>query len=355
MAAAYQSGLILTPLSLFLTRRFGLAPSQGMAGLFGIAALLYGIAAATSNRDLFVVLTSLGSLIVATTSPLLTTMMNSNYPSHRRGLIYSQNNSIKIGTSIVFGTAAGWALSGRLQYYPILISLYALALFMSAICMWRIPRCGGALAPRPLLACFKHIGRDPILRDTLIAWMFLGFGNLMMIPLRIEYLANRAYGLNLSEMEIALLVSTIPLVARLVASPLWGSLFDRMNFFSLRITINFCFLLSVLSFFSSDTFVYLALSAIIFGFSNSGGDVAWNLWVTKFAPPGLVPDYMAVHTFFTGIRGLLAPITAFALLGVIPLTTLMWISAGLMFLANIQLFFIRGNASREKNPANLSG
>jgi MFS family permease len=149
-------------------------------------------------------------------------------------------------------------------------------------------------------------------------------------------------------MEIALLVSTIPLVARLVASPLWGSLFDRMNFFSLRITINFCFLLSVLSFFSSDTFVYLALSAIIFGFSNSGGDVAWNLWVTKFAPPGLVPDYMAVHTFFTGIRGLLAPITAFALLGVIPLTTLMWISAGLMFLANIQLFFIRGNASREK-------
>lgn len=185
--------------------------------------------------------------------------------------------------------------------------------------------------------------------------MFLGFGNLMMVPLRIEYLANRRYGLDLSEMEIALLVSTIPLVARLLASPLWGSLFDRMNFFSLRITINFCFLLSVLSFFSSDTFVYLALSAIIFGFSNSGGDVAWTLWVTKFAPPGMVPDYMAVHTFFTGIRGLLAPLTAFTLLGVIPLTTLMWISAGLMFLANIQLFFIRGNASREKNTANLGG
>jgi hypothetical protein len=60
----------------------------------------------------------------------------------------------------------------------------------------------------------------------------------------------------------------------------------------------------------------------------------------------MVPDYMAVHTFFTGIRGLLAPMTAFALLNVLPLTTLMWISTGLMFVATVQLFFIRGSASR---------
>ena len=34
IAAAYQSGLILTPLTLFLTRRFSWAPSQSMALLF---------------------------------------------------------------------------------------------------------------------------------------------------------------------------------------------------------------------------------------------------------------------------------------------------------------------------------
>jgi hypothetical protein len=90
----------------------------------------------------------------------------------------------------------------------------------------------------------------------------------------------------------------------------------------------------------------LSIAALIFGLSNSGGDVAWNLWVTKFAPPGLVPDYMAVHTFFTGLRGLAAPIVAFALLDILPLTTLMWISAGLMFLATVQLFFIRDRSRR---------
>lgn len=346
IAAAYQSGLILTPLTLFLTRRFSWAPSQSMALLFWLASALYLLAAVIPSRDAFVVLTSLGSLVVAANSPLLTTMMNSNYPAERRGLLYSQNNSIKIGTSVLFGTFAGWALSGRLAYYQVLIVVYAAALAASALLMWRVPRCGGALAPRPLLGCFKHIGADRILRDTLIAWMFLGFGNLMMVPLRIEYLANKNYGLNLSEMQIALLVSTLPHLARLLASPLWGRLFDRLNFFSLRIAINFCFLLSVLSFFSTNNIAMLSVAAVIFGLSNSGGDVAWNLWVTKFAPHGLVPDYMAVHTFFTGLRGLVAPMVAFTLLDSYPLTTLMWVSAGLMSLATVQLFFIRGTANR---------
>ena len=348
MAAAYQSGLLLTPLSLFVTRRLGWAPSESMSMLFGSASFLYLMAALIPDRELFVALTSVGSLIVATSSPLLTTMMNSNYPAQSRGYIYSQNNSIKIGTSAVFGGLAGLALSGRLEHFRVLIALYAAALGWAAALMWRVPRCGGALAPRPLLSCFKHIRSDPLLRDTLVAWMFLGFGNLMMQPLRVEYLANRAYGLDLSEMQIALLVSTLPLVARLCASPVWGKLFDRMNFFSLRILINVCFLLSVLSFFSSSSVFWLSIAAVAFGLSNSGGDVAWSLWVTKFAPHDLVPDYMAVHTFFTGIRGLLAPITAFALLDIIPLSALMWLSAALMAVATVQLFFIRGQAGSKK-------
>ena len=44
--------------------------------------------------------------------------------------------------------------------------------------------------------------------------------------------------------------------------------------------------------------------------SGAGADVAWSLWVTKFAPPERVADYMSVHTFFTGVRGFLAPVTA---------------------------------------------
>ena len=346
VAGAYQSGLLVTPIILYLTRRLALAPPQAMSFLFGSAAVLYALAATIPHHSAFVFLTSIGSLLHATSSPLMTTMMYTNYPSTRRGLIHSQNNSIRLATSIIFASVAGWALSGRLAYYQYLVGVYSCALGIAAYLLWRVPRCGGALAERPLLECFTHIKVDRVLRDTLIAWMFLGFGNLMMLPLRIEYLANHEHGLHLSEIEITLLVATIPHLARLLASPMWGRLFDRLNFFSLRIAVNLCFLASVFSFFSSSSFISLAIAAAIFGFSNSGGDVAWSLWVTKFAPPSLVPDYMAAHTFFTGVRGVIAPIVAFALLGVIPLTTLMWISAALMSFATIQLFFIRERSTR---------
>ena len=55
--------------------------------------------------------------------------------------------------------------------------------------------------------------------------------------------------------------------------------------------------------------------AFMIRIGNGGGDVAWGLWVTKFAPPEQVADDMSVHTFFTGLRGVLAPVAAFQLVG----------------------------------------
>jgi predicted MFS family arabinose efflux permease len=127
----------------------------------------------------------------------------------------------------------------------------------------------------------------------------------------------------------------------------WGRLFDSINFFTLRIILNLSFLTGIVSFFMSDAHIGLALSALIFGFSTSGGDVAWTLWVTKFAPPERVPDYMAVHTFFTGVRGLLAPITAFSLLEVLTMQSLSLLSASLILMACVLLFSIREGVKRD--------
>jgi hypothetical protein len=75
----------------------------------------------------------------------------------------------------------------------------------------------------------------------------------------------------------------------------------------------------------------------LFGISNAGADVAWSLWVTKFAPPERVADYMSVHTFFTGVRGVAAPLTAFYLISTLPLSVLGWISAGLIVIGSMFL------------------
>jgi MFS family permease len=86
----------------------------------------------------------------------------------------------------------------------------------------------------------------------------------------------------------------------------------------------------MLGFFATDSWPLLVISAVIFGIGTSGGDLAWNLWVTKFAPADKVSDYMAVHVFFTGIRGVLAPPVGFFLARYMTLQQMSFLSAGLM-------------------------
>jgi len=187
------------------------------------------------------------------------------------------------------------------------------------------------------LRALHYAREDRLFRLTLISWMFMGMGNLMMYPLRVEYLANERYGLKLDVTMVALFVGVIPNAARLVCSPVWGWLFDRMNFFTLRAVLNVGFALGILSFFVSDSYAGLALGAVIFGVSNAGGDVAWSLWVTKFAPPERVADYMSVHTFFTGVRGVAAPLIAFHLVGTMGMTNMAWMCTALIAVSVVML------------------
>lgn len=341
IASSGTSGLLLTPLVLFLSRKLGFSSPRALASLFSVSAIAFFAASAVSDKSLFVTLLAIGVLLPSTASPLLTSIFNNNYPPNKRGQLYAQNQAIRILASIIFGATAGWCINGAIQYYYLVVALFGAALATSAYLLSRIPGENASTPPAPLLSCFRYLATDSLLRNTTISWMLLGFGNLMMLPLRTEYLANPLYGLNLSEFEIALFVSVLPNLARFGGTYVWGRLFDTMNFFTLRIAINLSFLTGIVSFFMSDAHLGLALSALIFGFSTSGGDVAWTLWVTKFAPADRVPDYMAVHTFFTGVRGLLAPITAFSLLGLMSIQALSLVSATLIFLACLLLLSIR--------------
>jgi MFS family permease len=350
IAAAGTSGLLLTPITLFISRHLGYSSPRMLALLFGLSSVAFFLAAAVSATPLFVALLAIGIVLPSTASPLLTSIFHNNYPTHQRGQLYAQNQAIRIATSIVFGAIAGWSLTGAIHYYYILIALYGATLAYQSYCLAQLPGDNPSTPRAPLFSCFRYLTSDALLRNTTISWMLLGFGNLMMLPLRTEYLANPVYGMRLTEFEIALFVSMLPNIARLGGTYVWGRLFDSMNFFSLRIILNLSFLTGIVSFFMTDALWGLAISALIFGFSTSGGDVAWTLWVTKFAPPERVADYMAVHTFFTGIRGLIAPMTAFALLGDFDIQTLSLLSAALILMSCILLFSIREGA-RSRQPS----
>lgn len=337
VASGTAIGMLLTPVAVWYARRRGGRPSQMAAVFAGLGAVALLVATLPLSTA-YVVGALVGAACGGLTVPFLTQMFEENYPATERGRLFSRTVMIRVGTAAAFGEIAGHWMATRQEDYRWLLLGYAGAFAFSAFCFSRCPT--EPLVPdgetHPLRA-LRFVREDRVFRWTLICWMLMGFANLMMVPLRVEYLANPRYGLALSASLIAALTGVIPNLLRLALAPVWGRLFDRMNFFALRVILNVGFAASILTFFTSNTLTGLIAGAVIFGISNAGGDVAWTLWVTKFAPPGRVADYMAVHTFFTGLRGVVAPLVAFHLAAHLSVGALGGISAGLIVLASLIL------------------
>lgn len=336
VAGGGSVGLVLAPWLVSRVEAAGWPVAKSAARLAAVGAVSFLVMALVPMLPVFVT----GSVLAMTTSsaaiPLLTQMYQENYPDQERGRRFARTMMIRIGAAALFSDLAGRALSGHIDQFRWLLVVFAGAFGFMGFCLGRCPsrRLAASGGKHPFHA-LRYARDDRLFRQTLIAWMFLGFALLMMAPLRVEYLANARYGVRwhgelLTAGTVALLTGVIPNIARFILNPLWGWLFDRTNFFVLRLTLNLGFALGILSFFVSGSVAGLIAGAVFFGISNAGADVAWGLWVTKFAPPERVADYMSVHTCFTGVRGLVAPVVAFYLVSTLPLNVLGWISVGLI-------------------------
>ena len=316
VAGGGSVGLLLSPVVVTQVSAAGWPVAQAAARLLAVGAVSFLLPVLLPVLPLFVLGSMAGMASSAAVIPLLTQIYQENYPEQERGRRFSRTVMIRIACAAVFGKLAGDVLTGHIGYFRWLLLAFAMALGFASFCLSRCPSRplsvdGGAHPFRAL----RFVRDDALFRRTLICWMLMGFGNLMMLPLRVEYLANPRYDLALDAGRVALLTTVVPNLARLVLNPLWGHLFDRMNFFALRVMLNVGFAIGILTFFVSHSFTGLVVGAVVYGISNAGGDVAWSLWVTKFAPPERVADYMSVHTFFTGVRGVLAPMVGFYLAG----------------------------------------
>lgn len=337
VASGGSLGLMLGPAVVTLVARLRLSSSRAASWMAFGGSAIFLLMAALPVLPIFVA----GSILAMTASsaaiPLLTQIYHENYPENMRGNLFSRTIMIRIAIAAAFSEFAGQAFSGRIDRFQILLLIFAAALALAGFCLGRCP--SNLLESAPGSNPFRSLRfawTDEIFRRTLICWMLMGFANLMMIPMRVEMLANPKYGIALSVGEIAFLTGVVPNTARIVLSPFWGWLFDRANFFLLRVVLNIGFAIGILTFFTSDSLAGLITGAVVFGISNAGGDIAWSLWVTKFAPENRVADYMSVHTFFTGVRGVIAPITAFQLARHFEMTTLGWVAA-LLILAGSSL------------------
>lgn len=338
VAAGGSLGLMAAPLVLSAVEALRWPAARGASALVGFAGFWMLVMAAAPDAVVYVAGATITGACVAAAVPLITQIYQDNFPAEFRGRIFSRVFMVHIAVAAVFSHLAGQFLARDLAGWRGLLLVFAGALAGSSLCLRRMPS-----EPLPIsksrhpLRALRHVRDDALFRRILISWMVMGFGNLVASPLRIEYLANPAHGLILQADTIALVTGVVPNLARLALAPVWGKVFDRVSFFSMRAALNFGLALSIVAFFTSTTLPGLMASAIVYGISLAGGDVAWNLWVTKIAPSERVADYMSVHTLFTGMRGVAAPLLAFHAIAHLSLPAIGWLCAGLILLANALL------------------
>jgi MFS family permease len=358
VAGSGSVGLILAPLVVSQVERLRWPVNVAVSRLALVGATSFLLMALFPVLPVFVPGTLFALAANTAAIPLMTQIFQENYPERERGRLFSRTVMIRIATAAVFSEVAGRALSSQLDWFRWLLVVFAGAYVLAAYCTANCPsRPLAATAGSHPFKALRFVRDDRLFRLTLIMWMLMGFGNLMMIPLRVEYLANPKHGVTvvgaaLTAAQVALFTGVIPNIARLLVSPMWGWLFDRVNFFTLRMVVNLGFAIGIFSFFATNSMVGLGVAAVIFGISNAGGDVAWSLWVTKFAPPERVADYMSVHTFFTGVRGVVAPFVGFHLAAHWTIAQISWLSVGLILTSIAMLIpeVKAGSTRRRANP-----
>jgi len=356
-----QLGLLLSPLCVSLTQKMGWTAGMGAARVAWVGCGGFVLATLGTDPWMFVLGSMFGMMGASASIPLLTQIYQENYSSKERGDLFSRAVIVRMLSMIVFSWLGGLWLDAYMDQFQVMMGVFAIASGLAALWSGKFPstKLHGVTSSKPWSG-MRHVRCDKVFRWVLVSWMFMGIGNLILLPLRVEFLANPVYGMEMSPLIIALAVGIIPNATRLLFARMWGRLFDSMNFFVLRIIINLFFVAGALGFFIIGGLTGVYLGGFLLGMGMAGGDVAWSLWVTKIAKPELVAEYMGVHTFLTGIRGVLAPFLGFYLALYFPMSCiaigaiLMILVASALLLPEARSFYRRRQGKQlEPKPPGL--
>ncbi|MBK1877124.1 MFS transporter [Pelagicoccus mobilis] len=315
VAAAAAVGLLFNPISLSLFSRTEVRASRLAASIGYCSGGLMLLASFADTLMGFLVPVCLAFAIASQTMPLLVQIWTGNYPSNKRGSYLSVAMMMTVVAAFVCSVLGGWVLDRNIEDYRWVLVGLSVAYFASGFALDQMPsgplKKGVAENPLRNLA---YAVEDKKFGMMLVSWMFLGFGNLMVLPLRVEYLLQPEYGIEASKLTVMMATLGVPALFRFATSRLWGYLFDHIEFMVLRMVLNGLIMLSIILFLTTKNLWVIFSAAAVLGTAMAGANLSWNLWVTKFASPEKAPAYMSVHTFTTGIRGVLAPFLGFYLI-----------------------------------------
>ena len=344
IACGASIGFLLAPAFLLVASKSHLKVS-GICALCMIGSAIGTLCAASTNQVWVYTIALMAALVIVAQVPsLMVHVYSRNYLHGDRGRRISGNLMISAGIGALTSLIIGQLLDQNIQFYHQILLGITIACFCAALLHLRIPSEPLREKNQPSLTQDLRLAfRDRFFAGMLFAWMLMGVGNLVTIPLRVEYAANPSYGINATNTMVLLITVIIPAITRVISAPVWAFFFDRVNLAFVRISINLFFFGGIFLYFYSQTLIWLAISSALIGWATGGGTLAWSLWVTKVAPLGRESAYMSVHSFFTGVRGVPAPFVGYWILSTLGPKDVAHISVSFIAASSIIFYTLASN------------
>ncbi len=336
LASGVSAGLLLVPHMQRLAVWTQLSASRFCASLMLICALLLFASGYLSHVWLLAAALFLAQVCFSQLPGFMIQVYSRNYGSKERGKRLSWNFIVSALIGMILSYVGGSYLDGQSADPGFIFWIMGLVALGSSVALFLIPSdpIEKGKSTHGLMDSFALLREDRLFASMLLAWMIMGMGIIMTLPLRIEYLGGDS-ALNLTNEQIALVTVVAFSIARILSSRLWGELFDRARFLSYRIVLNLLLISATLVYFHSESFIGVSIGATLAGVGVGGSKIAWSLWVTKLAPRGMEARYMGTHVALTGLRGALAPFLGYWLLGILGYEGVAWFSVGLVSLSTL--------------------
>ncbi len=257
-----------------------------------------------------------------------------NYPGSTRGQIAARLQLVRFSMGIGIVALASSLFDVNPRIYVI---AYPIAGVIGAISVWMLRpmrvrgeaaelaeiRAGRKGKPRtfnPVRDVIDVFTHDRDYRKYCVAMMFLGFANIMVMPLMVIIVTKR---LDLSYFISGGLLEILPRVIMMASLIPWAHMFDKWGVVRFRV-INAAAWTASSAFAGVAAWIILqdaaipvwlfmiamiaiAVSRVFEGAGKGGGSIAWNIGHLHFAEPARAEVYMGAHVFLTGLRGLTAP------------------------------------------------
>jgi len=334
IAGAASFGLLLSLFTVQIVRRLGCSVNAASVLVWCLSAVGFAMSAmAGDSIEIYLAGICLAAVMLTVGSPLISQIYRKHYPNRVRGKLFSMAGVVRACTGAAAGIGVGMWLANKGDDFHGLFWFYSACCLMMAGCVFSMARVKLRKTKRlKLFDAFQHVSQDKAFRKLLISWMMLGMGNLLCFALFVEYISNPIYGFELDASKAGFITSTIPMLVFIVCIVPWGMVFDRLPFYRVRVMVNVFFFIGILIYYLGGTYMALCIGMVFHGIGRSGGNILWSLWVTRFSTEENVGEYMSVHSSLTGVRGVLAPVIAFAIAG--------WMGPGVVAIGGASLILV---------------